>query len=95
MISKLETCKACAGSGRADPDMNEAIQVLLDAQKASMASVSQEVKTEDSQRGRMQIHRTRTTGWELSHFVKALQQTFALLSYVAIGFLNSVEQQRF
>ena len=43
----------------------------------------------------MQIHRTRTTGWELSHFVKALQQTFALLSYVAIGFLNSVEQQRF
>ena len=45
---KLETCKACAGSGRADPDMNEAIQVLLDAQKASMASVSQEVKKEGS-----------------------------------------------
>ena len=45
---KLETCKACAGSGRADPDMNEAIQILLDAQKASMVSVSQEVKKEDS-----------------------------------------------
>ena len=50
--SKLETCKACAGSGRADPDMNEAIQVLLDAQKASMASVSQEVKKEDSPKGK-------------------------------------------
>ena len=50
--SKLETCKACAGSGRADPDMNAAIQVLLDAQKASMASVSQEVKEEDSPKGK-------------------------------------------
>ena len=50
--SKLETCKACAGSGRADPDMNAAIQVLLDAQKASMASVSQEVKEEDSPQGK-------------------------------------------
>ena len=50
--SKLETCKACAGSGRADPDMNEAIQVLLDAQKASVASVSQEVKEEDSPKGK-------------------------------------------
>ena len=49
---KLETCKACAGSGRADPDMNAAIQVLLDAQKASMASVSQEVKEEDSPKGK-------------------------------------------
>eukprot|EP00434_Breviolum_minutum_P046339 symbB.v1.2.041839.t1/scaffold8717.1/size5250/1 len=50
--SKLETCKACAGSGRADPDMNAAIQVLLDAQKASMASVSQEVKEEVSPKGK-------------------------------------------
>eukprot|EP00434_Breviolum_minutum_P012973 symbB.v1.2.011439.t1/scaffold767.1/size164079/10 len=50
--SKLETCKACAGSGRADPDMNAAIQVLLDAQKASMASVSQEVKEEGSPKGK-------------------------------------------
>ena len=50
--SELETCKACAGSGRADPDMNAAIQVLLDAQKASMASVSQEVKEEYSPKGK-------------------------------------------
>ena len=50
--SKLETCKACAGSGRADPDMNAAIQVLIDAQKASMASVSPEVKEEDSPKGK-------------------------------------------
>ena len=50
--SKLETCKACAGSGRADPDMNAAIQVLVDAQKASMASVSPEVKEEDSPKGK-------------------------------------------
>ena len=35
------------------------------------------------------------TGWELSLFVKVLQPTFVLWSYVAIGFLNSVEQQRF
>ena len=32
--------------------MNEAIQVLLDAQKASMASVSQEAKKEDSPKGK-------------------------------------------
>ena len=50
--SKVETCKACAGSGRADPDMNAAIQVLLDAQKASMASVGQEVKEEESPKGK-------------------------------------------
>ena len=50
--SKVETCKACAGSGRADPDMNAAIQVLLDAQKVSMASVGQEVKEEESPKGK-------------------------------------------
>ena len=50
--SKLETCKACAGSGRADPDMNAAIQVLIDAQKVSMASVSPGVKEEDSPKGK-------------------------------------------
>ena len=50
--SKLETCKACAGSGRADPDMNAAIQVLIDAQKASVASVSPGVKEEDSPMGK-------------------------------------------
>ena len=36
----------------------------------------------------MQIHRRRMTGWELSLFVKVLQQTFVLWSYVAIGFLK-------
>ena len=50
--SKVETCKACAGSGRADPDMNAAIQVLLDAQKVSMASVGREVKEEESPKGK-------------------------------------------
>ena len=50
--SKLETCKACAGSGRADPDINAAIQVLIDAQKVSMASVSPGVKEEDSPKGK-------------------------------------------
>ena len=94
--SKVETCKACAGSGRADPDMNAAIQVLLDARKHLwLLWVKNKLRKKNPQRGRMKIHRRRTTGWELSLFVKVLQQTFALWSYVAIGFLNSVEQQRF
>ena len=68
--------------------------MLIDAQKASMASVSPEVKEEDSSKGK-DIHRRRMTDWELSLFVKVLQQTFVLWSYVAIGFPNSVERQRF
>ena len=77
--SKLETCKACAGSGRADPDMNAAIQVLLDAQKASMASVSQEVKEEDSPKGKDADPQKKDDRLGAITFVKVLQQTFCVV----------------